>query len=152
MCWKFGLSHALVVLPLLCGGCARRQATQQAAQGGAGEPPSLAAHVNRGKERLRDQNDLQELYRFYELYRTDIGKPPASVDEMNEYIKRDAPKLARTLSEGTYVVAWGATPAPTQVLAYEKKEDINHNQLVLLGDGSVHLMPATELYTRLGSP
>jgi hypothetical protein len=142
----------LAAAALAAAGCAKKTKQQAAAtsakaseEHAGGDYISLGAPLIRGKERQRDQNELRQIAYFYQLYVNDRGRPPANWPEFKKYIERDAARETQAIDEGHYVVVWNATLASNRVLAYEKNVDLNGNQLVVMGDASVHLVKASKL-------
>lgn len=130
-------------------GCGTAKETSRPAA--SKEPPGIAAHVIRGKELQEAQNDLRQLALFYRTYETEAGRPPETLTEVTEYVRKDMPTLAKRLDEGHYVMELGTKRTPeTRVLAYEKEPDLNGAQLVAMTDGTVNRMSPTELKAALG--
>jgi hypothetical protein len=64
--------------------------------------------------------------------------------EFTAYIKRDAPKLHKALTDGVYVLVLTQKPAPNRVLAFEKKADKGYHTVVM-GDNAVKVFTTKEL-------
>jgi hypothetical protein len=143
------LSSALAMLAALefCG-CSHEEPppTKAAAKPAPADGiQNLAAHVNRGKERQKVQNDFRELALLYQTYVGEIGRAPKDWKEFEPYIRKDSPpSLLKGIAENQYVVTWNARLAANIVLAYEKEPDLNGNRLVVMGDASIHLLEPAE--------
>ena len=108
-----------------------------------------AGHVQRGKERLINQNDLGQLALFYINYSIEMNRSPASLEELKEYMQKEAPKIIQSIEQGHITVVYKAKVSSNVVLAYESKPDLNGNQLAAMGDKSVKQLPAAELQKAL---
>ncbi|HEV3262830.1 MAG TPA: hypothetical protein VG013_38705 [Gemmataceae bacterium] len=113
--------------------------------------PSLAAHVERGKEKQKAQNDLNQIAQYYQLYNTENGRVP-NAKQLKDYIKQDpnASKLSKALDEG-HLVLNDSPPnlGARVVVAYEKEKDLRGNRVVVLADASVHTMDENEFQAAL---
>jgi hypothetical protein len=119
---------------------------------GCVKPPedNLGAAIKRGKEKPKAANDLQQMAYFYTMYSSEHGRPPASWPDFKAYIQRDASaSMMQAIEEGRYVVSWNARLGSSVVLAYERDVDLNGNQVVVMGDASVHTMKTQELQAAL---
>ena len=118
----------------------------------------LAAHDNSasgqgagvgGVRRVLDQsevrNDMKNIGIFYIQYDAETGKPPRSLADFQNYVKRDAPALHKHLAEGYYVLLVGTKPSSNVILAHEAKPDSRGHTIAVKGDGSVHTLNAKEL-------
>jgi hypothetical protein len=118
--------------------------------GGGGGPGNAAGmDVRRTIDRSAVSNDLKEIARFYTLYNTENNRSPASQKDLEEYVKREAPKLYKSLQDGVFVVVPNAALSSNTVIAYEKDADRAGNQFVAMGDGSVQKMTAQQLQAAL---
>jgi hypothetical protein len=111
--------------------------------------------VRAGAQRQVNQNILQSIGQYYNLYRTENGRPPKNLTEFKQYVVSDpnARNVAQALDKDWLVMVFPANPTSNSVIAYEKEEvQIQHNHLVLLAGGSVQRMSASELEQALRSP
>jgi hypothetical protein len=122
---------------------------QAAGTGRPAEPPSLAAHVIRGKDRQKAQNQLSQIAIFYRLYNTDKGRSPAELEDFRTYIERDGPAESQALKDGHYVLVLNSPLGSRDVLAYEKGPDINGKHIVAMGDGHIENLTSEELQAAL---
>jgi hypothetical protein len=95
-------------------------------------------------DRLVVQNTLQQIGLFYHLYLTDIGRPPARVDDFLDYIRTDGRLEYRALKEGSVVLELIPTVDSTAVLAYEKDPAADGTRMAVMGDTSVQRLTAEE--------
>lgn len=130
---------AFLALTLTCAGCAKEKDTT----------PSPAAHVQRGKEKTAHQNELGQIALFYITYHAQEGRAPANFAELKAFMGNEGNRLAQLIEQGDLVVVYNAKPTSNTVLAYEKKVDLNGNQLAAMGDKSVKPMKAEELQKAL---
>jgi hypothetical protein len=94
------------------------------------EGPSVRAGI-------KEKNDLRQISLFYKTFEVEFGKPPQTLPDFLNYIKRDAPALHKALADGKYVLVLGKKVGANQVLAYEKKPDSKGFHAVVRGDQSV---------------
>ncbi len=94
-------------------------------------------------------NQLRQIALFYSSYNKDMGRPPATQQDLAEYLKRDAAKEYNSLQQGLLVVVPNARPASGVVVAYEREPDRAGNQFVAFGDGAVQKMTAPQLQAAL---
>lgn len=85
-------------------------------QSGAG----TVQNVPKAGARAGAMNDFDQLGKFIELQYNETGKMPTK-DEINDYIKRDAVKLHRLISDGTIVLT--GTKDHAGLWAYEVDAD-----------------------------
>ena len=138
--WSLGV---LALCLTLAGGCQKK--------GAEDSEPSLAAHVERGKEKQKAQNDLQQIGTYYQLYMTENGRAP-SAKQLKDYVNRDpnARNLSKAINEGRLVLNNPpANPGARVVVAYEKEKDLRGNRVVVLSDTSVHTMAEEEFQAAL---
>jgi hypothetical protein len=138
---------------LLFSGCEKQEKT--ANKGAPGDnkpiipepgPPTAAAHVQRGKERQINQNDLRQLALFFKQIKTlQADNRPVTKDELKAEIQRDMPKLWQAIDEGKIIVNYNCDGSSNSLLAHEQKADLNGNHLVTMGDGSTKLVPSAQL-------
>jgi hypothetical protein len=133
---RFLLTALVACSFLASGGCTKPQEDNT---------PSPAAHVIRGKQLRKNENTLKQIALFYQTYVTENGKPPASLDDFKNYIKRDSRDEINALNEGSIVLLVNVQPGSKQVIAYEKDVDINGKQAVAMGDATVTTMRPDEL-------
>jgi hypothetical protein len=108
--------------------------------------------VRRGAQRQVNQNVLENLGKYYELYRTENGRPPRTVQELRAYLQTDpnARFLVEAIDKDWIVFRLDPPPNSNQVMAYEKEEFAEfHNRLVLFGGGAVQLMTDAEFQKAL---
>lgn len=111
-----------------------------------GGPPTAAAHVQRGKERQINQNDLRQLALFFKNIKTlQADNRPVTRDELKAEVQRDMPRLWQSIEEGKLVVNYNCDGSSNSLLAYESNADLNGNHLVTMGDGSTKLVPDAQL-------
>jgi hypothetical protein len=122
----------------------------------------LAAQVNTasgqgaavgGVRRVLDQsevrNDMKQLGIFYMQYNAETGKPPRTLADFQNYIKKDAQKLHKNLADGYYKFYPNTRPSSNVLLAHEAKADSRGHTIAVKGDGSVHTLDAAELKAAL---
>ncbi len=103
--------------------------------------------VQRGAQRPVNQNVLENFGKYYELYRSENGRPPKTVQEFRAYIQSDpnARFLVEAIDKDWVVFRLDPPPSSNQVLAYEKEEfEQFHNRLVLFGGGAVQMTTDAE--------
>jgi hypothetical protein len=93
---------------------------------------------------VKEKNDLRQIALFYRLFDAEFNRGPKSLQEFQDYIKRDAAGLKKALANGTYVLIVGKKLGAKDILAYEKKPD-KGSHIVARGDGSVTTMSLKEL-------
>ncbi len=107
-----------------------------------------AGHIKRGKERLVNQNDLNQLALLCFQYYQD--QAPADLQQLKSMIQKDAPNIYRKIDQGQIVLLHHKKITSDMVIAYEKEPDLNGKQLAAMGDGkSVNSMTAAELQKAL---
>lgn len=111
-----------------------------------------AQHILRGREKRIVENDFKQLGLQIQQYASEFGKAPSNKTELGNYIKRDMPSAYRAIMKGDYVVVPNARLGANTVMVYEKDIDINGNQVVLFGDGSVQTLQAQDLQKALKNP
>jgi hypothetical protein len=79
---------------------------------------SIRARADR-PERL---NELRQIGLFYNQYKTEFNKPPQTVQEFTEYIKRDSPGIKKAIDDKYYIVL-PKVNSSTGILAYEFDPD-----------------------------
>src|SRR5437588_9206211 len=132
MKWSSKVWSGIIILAWFLGGCDHKRTVVKDAKG---SETDVGGHIQRGKEKEGNQNELLQLGQFYNQYYTENGQPP-DLEQLKTYVQKDYPKLYQGLQEGKYVVI-KAVPASGIVLAYEKDTDLNGNRLVVMGDRSV---------------
>jgi hypothetical protein len=121
-----------------------------------GGPPAKSL-VGRGVQRQVNQQLLRNIGQYYQLYRTENGRAPRSLEEFLGYVKSDpnarTANIPQALESGWVVMVFTPEPGGNQVLAYEKEAfQTFGNRLVLLGDGnSVQLMYEADFKAALGA-
>jgi hypothetical protein len=139
----------VLVLVLVLAGCRdRKKDTAPEPQGNplrpdpAGGAPAQGV-VRRGAQRQVNTNLLENFGKYYELYRTENGRPVRTLQEFRAYLASDpnARYLVEAIDKDWIVFRLDPPPNTNQVLAYEKEEfEQFHNRLVLFGGGAVKLM------------
>ncbi len=117
--------------------------------GCGGNVEKLGGHVQRGKERQTNQNDLQQIALFYIQFDSENDRPPASLEEFKTYVYKDSPKLFQKIEDGSYVINFKVKPSSNTVVAYEKEPDLNGNHLVVWGDKATKLVSSSDLQKAL---
>ncbi|HKI34100.1 MAG TPA: hypothetical protein VKA46_19765 [Gemmataceae bacterium] len=149
-----------VVLVVTLGACGCKNKNKDTAPETGGNPLRLdqaggapaQGVVRRGAQRQEIQGILENLAKYYELYRGENGRPPKSLQEFRAYLASDpnARKLVEAVDKGWLVWVFDPPPNTNQVLAYEKEEfEQFHNRLVLFGGGAVKLMTDAEFQAAL---
>ena len=153
-----GLRHlltigAILLLALTLTGCRGKKKDPEPEPEGNPLRPDPAGgggaknDVQRGAQRMVNQNLMRNLGQFYTLYKTDNSfRPPRTVEEFKTFLKTDpnARNELAALDKGWVVLVLDPPPSGHQVLAYEK--DVYqkwNNRLVLFEDGSVEMMEDT---------
>jgi hypothetical protein len=98
---------------------------------------------------VAEKNDLKQLATFYQLFDAEFGRGPKALPEFLHYIKRDAPKLHKALTDGRYVLVLTRKPSSKAVLVYEKKPDRKGVHTVAMGDASVSTLTTKQLRANL---
>src|SRR5262249_11429006 len=139
---------------ILLSGCEKEQKTGSKAAPGdnkpiipePGGPPTAAAHVQRGKERQINQNDLRQLALTFTRIKTlQVDNRALTKDELKAEVQRDMPRLWQAIEEGKIIVNYNNDGSSNSVVAYEKNADLNGNHLVTMGDASTKLVPSAQL-------
>lgn len=122
--------------------------------GGARQTGHAHTIVRRGMERVEAQNQLHQIGIFYRLYKDEMGRDPARLEDFLNYIQRDARREYESLKTGYFVLNLKQPATPTSVLAYEKEPYTDGTRLVLMGDCAVvKIMSDAEFQAALkGSP
>jgi hypothetical protein len=147
----FDITQVLgLIVGMLAAGCIRKSEPK--------DPPpppfqrneaSLAGMVK--QERMKIQNDFENLKLYFTTYELDTGKPPGNWEEFKPYIAQEGPaSLVSGIEKGRYMVVWKTKVSSKNVLAYEKQPDINGKQIVLFGD-RIETMPSEDLKKALQS-
>jgi hypothetical protein len=104
--------------------------------------------VRAGAQRQVNQNLMQSIGQYYNLYRTENGRPPRNVAEFTEYVQSDpnARNVAQALQKEWLVMVFPNNPGSNSIIGYEKEEvQIQHNHLVVFADGHILRMTTAEL-------
>jgi hypothetical protein len=145
----------LIVAVLLLAGCGdgkKGEQNEQPRNPLLGGPKAGAGGLRRTVDRPKVRNDLDQLYKFYNLFINDLGHAPKTLDEFKEYIKRDAHQLYQRLSEGYYGLVVGTRPAGNSILAYERVPDASGDHIVIRGDHSLDTLKTDALNKALQNP
>jgi hypothetical protein len=146
---------------------ARAQAALLAAQKPADPPPAKPARPNFDKvdigEKKRDntnirlraerparQNELRQMGLFYFQYRTEFNKPPPTVQDFVNYIKRDASAIVQAIDEKYYVVL-PKVSADSGIVAYERDPDSAGRHGVVDSSGAPRDISTEELVAAVKS-
>jgi prepilin-type processing-associated H-X9-DG protein len=115
---------------------------------GADDSPSAAMDVRRGMDREKIQNYLTQIGVFYNDYNTTFGRSPKTLEEFENYIKRDAHGEVEALKDGFLTLKLNTPLSSNAVLAYETEpyRDMRH---VLFGDGHVKMMNTQDFQAAL---
>ncbi|HJT77810.1 MAG TPA: hypothetical protein VJ739_11475 [Gemmataceae bacterium] len=105
--------------------------------GGARQTGHAHTIIRRGMERVEAQNQLRQIGVFYRLYKDEMGRDPARLEDFLNYIQRDATREYESLKTGYFVLNLKRPPTPNSVLAYEKEPYTDGTRLVLMGDCAV---------------
>jgi hypothetical protein len=139
-----GRLAVLVVLALALTGCFRLK--QQSVQNTATQKVDPLGPFP-GAKAVINEHELQQFGLFYQTAATDLGRPPASLDELG--MRQQAPKLYQAVADGRIVVFWKASPmnAPAgtsnTLLAYDADVPAKGGAVLML-DGSARKMTAEE--------
>jgi hypothetical protein len=104
--------------------------------------------VRAGAQRQVNQNLMQSIGQYYNLYRTENGRVPRNLEEFKEYVKSDpnARNVAQALEKGWLIMVFPANPGSNSIIGYEKEEvQIQHTHLVVCAGGQVLRMTGPEL-------
>jgi hypothetical protein len=99
---------------------------------------SIRARADR-PERL---NELRQIGLFYAQYKTEFNKPPQTVQDFTEYIKRDSASIKKAIDDKYYIVL-PKVNSNTGILAYEFDPDTRGQHGVVDASGV-----ATEISTQ----
>jgi hypothetical protein len=154
----------LMLAPALTG-CVKKKRAAATEPEPAGNPLNLGAAgapaqgvVQRGGQRQVNQNLLQNIGKYYTLYRNENGRAPRNLQEFLTYLKSDpnarTANIPQALENGWIVMVFTPEPSSNQVLAYEKEVfQLHQNRLVLFGDGnSVQMMVEPDFQKALKAP
>jgi len=101
---------------------------------------SIRARADR-PERL---NELRQIGLFYTQYKTEFNKPPQTVQDFTEYIKRDSPGIKKAIDDKYYVVL-PKVSANTGILAYEFDPDTRGQHGVVDSSGLAQEISTNDL-------
>ena len=121
---------------------------ERRARVGGDAGPSAAMDVRRGMDRQKAQGYLTQIGLFYIAYNTEFGRSPKTLEEFENYIKRDAHNEVKALEDGLLTLKLNAPLSSNVVLGYET-EPYRGMRLVLSGDGHVKMMNDQEFQAAL---
>jgi hypothetical protein len=75
-------------------------------------------------DRIERRNEMRQIGLFYQQYATEFNRPPARVEDLVDYIKRDAPGIVQAINEKYYFIVVGVR-AGNGIVAYEFDPDQN---------------------------
>jgi hypothetical protein len=149
------LLAALLVLPLGCkkkvgwGGHDEEEVQKNPLKPVAGDNMAQS-DVLRGTQKRLVEGMMKQIGLFFNTYVTEMGRPPATVEEFKEYIKRDGRNEYTAIDKGQIIFVPNVPASSKRILAYEKdKYEKWNNRVVLFGDGRVETMEDTAFQTAL---
>jgi len=100
--------------------------------------------------RLNPGNDLHQIYLYYNMQTTNLGKPPARLEDLPD-LKKDMPAVYQGIQDGIYVVFWNAraTGDSSQTLLAYVKDAPTQGGMVVMLDGSVQNLSAAQFQAAL---
>jgi hypothetical protein len=101
-------------------------------------------------ERTARLNELRQMGLFYTQYRTEFNRPPATVQDFTNYIKRDAPAIVQAIDEKYYVVL-PKVSADSGIIAYERDPDSAGRHGVVDSSGAPRDITTDELVAAVKS-
>ena len=107
-------------------------------------PAPAQPGLRRVLDRLVVENALKQIALFYHIYLTDIGRPPARLDDFLDYIKTDGRLEYRALKDGSLVLELTPEVSSTAMLAYEKDPAADGTRMAVMGDTSVQRLTAEQ--------
>jgi hypothetical protein len=134
-------SGTVLVAALLSTGCIRSRGAPQTPATQASTTPG---RIKRTIDKAAMRGHLHNIGQLYQVYLTDLGKPPAKPEEFLEYIKRDAPKEYQLIKDGNLVLNLKVGTDSNPIICYEKDPDLDDNRIVALRDGSVQQISTAE--------
>jgi hypothetical protein len=102
-----------------------------------GEKPRPANSIRARVDRSERLNELKQIGSLYQQYVVNFNKPPATVQDFTEYIKRDAPGIKKAIDEKYYIIVPKVT-AGSGIVAYEFDPDTNSRHGITLMGGTAH--------------
>ena len=112
---------------------------ERRARVGGDAGPSAAMDVRRGMDSQKARNYLDQIGKFYTIYFNEFGRAPKTLEEFENYIKRDAQAEVKALEDGLLTLNLKATLSTNVVLGYET-ESYRGMRAVVFGDGHVQMM------------
>ena len=109
-----------------------------------GDKPRPTNNIRLRAERPGRLNELRQIGLFYQTYRSEFNKPPQTVQEFAEYIKRDAPAIKQAIEEKYYVVL-PRVMANQGIVAYEFDPDTASRHGVVDSTGAAQEITTAEL-------
>jgi hypothetical protein len=101
-------------------------------------------------ERTARLNELRQMGLFYTQYRTEFNKPPPTVQDFVNYIKRDAQAIVQAIDEKYYVVL-PKVSADSGIVAYERDPDSAGRHGVVDSSGAPRDITTEELVAAVKS-
>jgi hypothetical protein len=93
--------------------------------------------------------EMRQLALLYVAFDTFHNRPPKTVKEFQDYIKKDAGKLVQWMDEGYYVVLPNIKPNSNDILVYQNKDLRGKTRWVAKGDGTIHEITEMEFQAEL---
>jgi hypothetical protein len=146
---------ALIVAPLGCkkkvgwGGHDEEEVQKNPLKPVAGDNMAQS-DVLRGTQKRLVEGMMRQIGIFFNIYVSDMGRPPATVEEFKEYIKRDGRNEYTAIDKGQIIFVPNVRPGSRTVLAYEKdKYEKWNNRVVLFVNGDVQTLEEAEFQEAL---
>lgn len=98
-------------------------------------------------DRPARMNELRQIALFYVQYRDTLNRPPKTVQDFTEYIKRDAPGIVQAIDEKYYVLV--PNVRGDGIVAYERDPDQNNRHAVAHASTPVEEISTQELLAQL---
>jgi hypothetical protein len=86
-----------------------------------GDKPRPTSGIRARADRPRRQNELRQIGLFYTQYRDTFNRPPPTVQDFTEYIKREAFEIKQAIDEKYYVLL--PNVRDNGIVAYERDPD-----------------------------
>lgn len=112
---------------------------------GSGGAGGGVMSVLRVVNRQQALNDLRTVGQFYKTYQVENNRGPKTAKEFADYIRRDAPQIAKAIDEQDYVIVTNIRPNSNTIIAYTKQPEAGNIQVIVKGDGSVDTMNSDQL-------
>jgi hypothetical protein len=104
--------------------------------------------------RINPENDLKQVGLYYQTAVSQTNKPITTLDELAKTgLQREAPAIYKNFQDGRYVLCHPANfSAPSNTIVAYDHGAVEKNDavvVVLMGDGSVQVMPAANFQAAL---